>query len=253
MALQPLTHLPNPHYSMFHECSGTIISTMHIDQRHPLNIDVIQLFHTLAAMPSLVDLAIRLDNIPHLTRRTKTPPMPFRLRRLELNCVFRGWPRLLAQSGKTLTDLTLGGPGVVQDQTFLSTNEYEKIRSVTTLRLDNLFDNAFLYACAKLRSLELNTRTIVIGRMLGDIAAPPRPLQNLVLGFQPSQSGHGLWDVIDFLHLFIPAIAALRCLTIKSSTDQLPRFEDVLNDRGRTARAILEGVCRRRRVALSIH
>ncbi|KZV81067.1 hypothetical protein EXIGLDRAFT_731901 [Exidia glandulosa HHB12029] len=217
-------------------------------------------------MPSLVELSIQVNHLEHLAPVTQTATISFRLARLDLHPVFRGWPRLIAQSAGTLRELTLHGAQVtpLEYGTFLTSDESQaysaSLRSVTHLRLWNCFDPAIVRACPTLRTLDLNCYQHPPrpgSHLSGPITCldvAPRTLQHLVLAMEPWHADLKLMSVFDLLASRPGVVACLRSVTVQRSREWLPRFQDILvDDEGRKARDVLQTFCREHRILLSLH
>ncbi|KZV89695.1 hypothetical protein EXIGLDRAFT_771517 [Exidia glandulosa HHB12029] len=71
--LHRIFDLDDPHYTIFR-----------FPSRH------VSLLYALVAMPSLLELSIRMEHLSDITPETEAAQVPFRLRRLALYPVFRG-------------------------------------------------------------------------------------------------------------------------------------------------------------------
>ncbi|KZV81071.1 hypothetical protein EXIGLDRAFT_731906 [Exidia glandulosa HHB12029] len=216
-------------------------------------------------MPSLVELSIRLNHLEHLAPVTETAKISFHLARLDLHPVFRGWPRLIAQSAGTLRELALHGAQVtpLERGSFLTSDESQaysaSLRSVIHLRLLNCFDPAIVRACPTLRTLDLNCYQhpprpgIHLSGPIACLDVAPRSLQHLVLGMEPWHADLKLTAVFDLL-ASRPLVAGLRSVTVQRSREWHPRFQDILFDEeGRKARDVLQTFCHEHRILLSLH
>ncbi|KZV85391.1 hypothetical protein EXIGLDRAFT_804517 [Exidia glandulosa HHB12029] len=257
--------LDDPNYTIYHTW-GYNITSLHIERADTPNlaVETKYLFYALAKLPSLVELTISVNRLPHIAPVTETATIPFHLARLNLNPVFCGWPRLVAQSTGTLRELVLHGARAtaLEDGAFLTTDESKaysaSLRSVRHLRLSNVFDPAIVRGCPSLRTLDLNCveppmRGSNLSGVITCLDVASRPLQNLVIGLHPLQPDFALVKVFDLLPLRLIAVAGLRSVTIQPCRERLPRFQDVLEDGGRRARDVLQNFCREHRISLSLH
>ncbi|KZV89689.1 hypothetical protein EXIGLDRAFT_771512 [Exidia glandulosa HHB12029] len=237
-------------FPTFHMC-GRAISFLRIDQndmRIP-NIDPVELFAALSYMPSLVDLFINVtDPLPDLSHDIETAPIQFRLHRLRLHILFRGWLRLLAQSRDTLHDLTLGcDPHRVVLDGPDADGSLGTLRSVTSLRLHNGHDPTLVHACPNLRTLALVTYGRAVSDMMPCLDAAPPTLRRLLVGYRASEPALEVMDIIHILEAYHPATARLQDIAIFFYS--LPP-EVVL--RSLDAHNRLQALCHERRIVLSL-
>ncbi|KZV89697.1 hypothetical protein EXIGLDRAFT_771519 [Exidia glandulosa HHB12029] len=202
-------------------------------------------------MPSLVDLAIQLNPVSDLTPDTVTAPVLFHLRRLELQCIFYGWLRLLAHSGTSLRDLILCNfRGAYRHNP--DDGNLDVLRSVTGMRLDDVLDPTLVRASPNLHTLDLITCDSKLDHTIPCLNSAPPTLRHLILRVEESVSGFEVRNAIDLFVSRHPAMARLRHLALYPRLDWGYIISVNIDQEGRDARSILQTLCRERRIALSL-